>query len=156
MERKIENVEEVFARLFGTRQRRRTPESLAEVVHRTVEAARPPVDLKVTPCTWTKEDSEVLEKILFLWGTGASYALDLYAQLAKVGKKSCPPQVWKEAVDAINKILDVIEPLSDIVNKCVEWMAKLSALEMGIVRCYDAANDYAFAREVRRQLDIAQ
>ena len=139
---------ESLDRIFGAPEKRAGGAVSAETAPRQL------MDLKLTPCNWTKEDTETLNTVLVTWMTGAVSALELTGLLTKVGKKNCPPQVWREGVETVNKVLDTIEPLSKTVNGCITYAAKLALLEMSIIRVYDAVDDWNFARELRTELSL--
>lgn len=129
-------------------------EGLPQILHKYVERARPPVDLKLHPCTWTKEDGEVTERILRTWLTGAEASMSLAASMMKAGKGRLPPEQWKKSLDALNQMLDAIQPLEGVVRAIVRYCAKHAALTAGFIRLRDLADDINFAEQVRTELDL--
>jgi len=148
--KKVETVEETFARIFRTPAKRK---ELGPPKEPSSPSAPPPAltreDLAVPP-----EEKQALAEameIVRTWLVLANGALTIAMFIIKHRELMDAAQ-HAQFLALLNKTMDTMRPFEGVVQSVTRYCAKLQQLKIGIDSAYDAVEDYEFQREIKNEL----
>ena len=146
--KKVETVEETFARIF------RTPAKTSSQTELVLTRPAPPRALTREDLAVPEEEKQALAaamEIVRTWLVLADGALTIAAFIIK-NRELMDAAQHKQFVGLLNKTMDAMRPFEGVVAAVTRYTAKLQLLKIGIDRAYDAAEDYEFQREIKNEL----